>query len=141
MNFSKIKLQMVQEKNYRYNSKIVKSAKDIVKYINDIEELNKATEENMLLICLNARNNIIAYSQVAKGGLNYCNLDLKTIFKTILLSNANKFILCHNHPSGTARPSAKDINITNMIKDISKVMGVQFLDHIVIANDDFVSCI
>ncbi len=141
MNFSKVKLQMVQEKNYSYNSKIVKSAKDIVKYINDIEELNKATEEHTILICLNARNNIIAYSQVAKGGLNYCNLDLKTIFKTILLSNANKFILCHNHPSGTARPSAKDINITNMIKDISKVMGVQFLDHIVIANDDFVSCI
>lgn len=141
MNFSKIKLQMIQEKNYRYNSKIIKSAKDIVKYINDIEELDKATEENMLLICLNARNNIIAYSQVAKGGLDYCNIDLKTIFKTILLSNANKFILCHNHPSGTPRPSAKDINVTNMIKDMSKVMGVQFLDHIVIANDDFVSCI
>lgn len=67
MNFSKIKLQMVKEQNFDYNSRIVKSAKDIVKYINEFEELEKATEENMLLICLNTKNQIVAYSQVAKG--------------------------------------------------------------------------
>lgn len=140
MEFSKVKLQMVKEQNFEYNNQKITSAKDIVKYINDIEQLDKDAEESVILICLNAKNNIVAYSQVAKGGTDYCNLDFKTIFKTVLLSNATKFILCHNHPSGTAQASRKDINVTNMIKEMSMIMGVQFLDHIIVANDDFISC-
>ena len=50
MKFSKIKLQMVQEKNFNYNSKIVSSATDIVKYINEFEELEKATEETKKIV-------------------------------------------------------------------------------------------
>lgn len=56
MKFSKIKLQMVQEQNFNYNSKTISSATDIVKYINNIEELEKATEEHTILICLNCKN-------------------------------------------------------------------------------------
>lgn len=67
MNFSKIKLQMVKEKSFDYNSRIVKSATDIVKYINEYEELEKLSEEQMMLICLNTKNQIVAYTQVAKG--------------------------------------------------------------------------
>lgn len=73
-------------------------------------------------------------------GVAFCNIDLKNIFKTILLANASKFILAHNHPSGIAKASANDINITRRIKDMSKLMDIQFLDHIIVANDDFVSC-
>ncbi len=140
MNFSKVKLQMVQEKNYSYNSKIVKSAKDIVKYINDIEELNKATEEHTILICLNVKNQIIAYTELAKGGINYCNLDFKTIFKTVLLCNASKVILVHNHPSMLPTASKSDINITRRLIDTAKLMDIELLDHIIVVNDDFVSC-
>ncbi len=141
MNFSKIKLQMLKEKNFDYNSRVIKSAKDIVKTVNEYEELEKATEESILLICLNCKNQIVAYSELAKGGINFCNLEFKTIFKTILLCNANRFIMVHNHPSGIATPSQNDINITIRLKDVSRLMGIDFLDHIVIgANNDFASC-
>ena len=140
MQFSKIKLQMIKEKNYNYNSKKIKSAIDIVKYINGIEQLDKATEENIILICLDSKNKILSYTEIAKGGVNFCNVDFKTIFKTVFLSNASKIILIHNHPSGNAEPSRDDINITRRLLDMAKLMDVQLLDHIVIGDDDFVSC-
>lgn len=140
MKFSKIKLQMLKEQNFEYNSEVIKSTIDIVKYINNIEELERATEESTILICLDVANQIVAYSEVAKGGINYCMLDLKTIFKTVLLSNASKFILLHNHPSGMARISSQDRDVTEKIKKSAKIMDIQFIDHVVVAGNDFVSC-
>lgn len=140
MQFSKIKLQMVQEHNFNYNSRTITSAKDIVKFINDYEELEKATEEHIILICLDSKNKIVAYSEIAKGGINYCNIDIKTIFKTILLSNSSKFILAHNHPSGVAEVSTSDIKITEKLKQASNIMNIEFIDHLIIAGNDYISC-
>ncbi len=140
MKYSKIKLQMLREKNFEYDSKRIKSAEDIVKTINQYEELEKATQENVLLICLDTKNKIICYSEIAKGGLDSCYIDITTIFKTALLCNSNKFILIHNHPSGTAKASQQDIRITKRIKDMAEIMDMQLLDHIIIGENDFISC-
>ena len=140
MQFSKIKLQMVKEKDFTYNSDKIKSTKDAVKYIKEIEQLDLSTEEIAILICLNTKNQIIAYSEIAKGGTDYCNIDLKTLFKTVLVANATKFILVHNHPSGNAEPSKEDILITDKIKKASIILDIQFLDHIIIGENDFISC-
>lgn len=140
MEFSKVKLQMIKEKSYNYNSSKIKSALDIIEYINEIERLDLATEESTLLICLNSKNQIVAYNEIARGGIDSCNVDLKTIFKTVLMCNGSKFILAHNHPSGTAEVGKNDIGITQRIKNASMIMDIQFLDHLVIAGNDFVSC-
>ena len=140
MKFSKIKLQMVKEKNFTYNSKTIFSNKDIVKYINEIENLDLEPDEKIILICLNNKNQIIAYSEIAKGGADFCNIDFKVLFKTILVANATKFILVHNHPTGNANPSSQDIKITEKIKDASSLLNIQFLDHIVVGENTFISC-
>lgn len=140
MKFSKIKLQMVKEKSFTYNSKTISSSKDIVKYINEIENLDLEPDEKIILICLNNKNQIIAYSEIAKGGANFCNIDFKVLFKTILVANATKFILVHNHPTGNAKPSLQDIKITEKIKDASSLLNIQFLDHIVVGENSFISC-
>ena len=141
MKFSKIKLQMVQEQNFTYNSRTILSAKEIVKYINEFEELEKATEEHTILICLNRKNQIVAYTELAVGRDNFCCVDMKSIFKTVLMCNANKFILVHNHPTLSAEPSKQDIDITKKIKQASEIMNIEFLDHIVVGGNSFVSCL
>lgn len=140
MKFSKIKLQMIQEKNFNYNSKTIKSAKDIVKTINEFEELEKATEEHTILICLNSKNQIVAYTEIAVGRDNFCCIDMKSIFKNVLMCNASKFILVHNHPTSMAEPSKSDIEITKHIKQASEILNIEFLDHIVVGGNNFVSC-
>lgn len=141
MKFSRIKLQMVKEKDFTYNSRKIKSTQDMVEYIKEIEQLDLATEEIAILICLNTKNQIVAYSEIAKGGIDYCNIDLQTLFKTVLLANATKFILVHNHPSGNAEPSRNDRAITNRIKNASEILDITFLDHIVVGDNDFISCL
>lgn len=138
MKVSKIKLQQVVEKEFNYDGKIT-SPKDAVELVNKNEEINKATEEILLIICLNAKNQIVAYSEIAKGGIDYCNVDIKTIFKTILLCNANQFILVHNHPSGNAEISVIDRNLTTKVKKAAETMNIRFLDHIVVGRDNFKS--
>lgn len=140
MKINKIKLQMVREKEVEYKQERIHNENDIVKFINEIEEINLLVEESVYLLCLNTKNEIVSYSEIAKGGISFCNFDMKTLFKNILLSNASKFILVHNHPSGDCTPSKSDINITKKIKDASKLMDIDFLDHIVIAENSYSSC-
>ena len=89
---------------------------------------------------MNTKNEIISFSQIAQGSIDNCNFDIKGLFKTILLCNASKFILIHNHPSGDSSPSGRDYQVTEKIKEASKIMGIEFLDHIVIAQNGYTSC-
>lgn len=111
MKFNKITLKMVREKSYDYNSQKITSALDIVKLINGQENIVNNTDESVYIICLNTKNQIVNFMEIAKSGADFCNLDMKAIFKPILLCNANKFILIHNHPSGDCIPSKYEYSI------------------------------
>lgn len=132
MNFSKVKLQLIRDKNFSYNSRQIKSSQDIVDYINSIEQLEKAAQESAIIICLNSKNQIILYTEVGKGGINYCQIDISLILKVALLCNSQKIILTHNHPSGNPSPSQEDLELTKKIKNIAELMGIQLLDHIIV---------
>ena len=141
MTFSKIKLQQIQEKNFKYNFRTITTSTDVVDFINNIEELEKSTEEVSVIIVLNTKNHILSYSEVARGGANCCNLDMKSIFKRVLLCNGTKFILVHNHPSGVTDISKHDKSITKKIQEASKIMDIEFVDHIVIGATEYRSCL
>lgn len=56
-----------------------------------------------------------------------------------LLSGAAGIILVHNHPSGSIIPSKADINLTEKVKEICMLMGIDFMDHIIIGDNQFYS--
>lgn len=138
--FNKISLRMVCEKAYEYNDTVIRSTLDAVDFINQQEDIANDAEENVYCIAMNNKNQIISFSQIAKGGTDLCNFDTKTLFKTILLCNANKFILVHNHPSGDCTPSETDYKTTKRIQDASNLLGLTLLDHIVVAQNGYASC-
>ena len=140
MKLNKVKIQLINEKSRTYEKEKICNTTDVVKLINKYEKLDKNAEETTILICLNTKNDVLCYSEIAKGGINFCNIDIKTIYKTILLCNASKFILVHNHPSGDVTPSTADILITEHLKDCSKLLKIDFLDHVIISNNGFTSC-
>ena len=141
MKLNKITVRMVKESSVEYNTRTIQCPLDIVKLINTTEELNTFTSENILVICLNSKNKPVNYQYVAKGGATYCELDIKEVFKPILLSNANKFILVHNHPSGDSTPSKNDLEITVRLKESAKLLDIKLLDHIIIGDNNYTSCI
>lgn len=139
MKFYKIQLQMLREKTEEYNSTKIQKPQDIVNYINTIENYDMSAQENLIVICLNSKNQVVAYSEISKGNVNTCYIEISNIFKPILISNANKFILVHNHPSGDSTPSGFDLKLTQDIKNAAKIMMIDFLDHIIIGNNEYTS--
>lgn len=141
MEIYKTSIKLVRESTTQYNNDNIKNINDIINLIDNIEDIKNNDVENVYIICLNNKNIPVNYSLVAKGTINASIIDPKVIFKTILLSNASAFIMVHNHPSGDSTPSKQDYEITNILKKASKLLDINFLDHIIIGNNNYISCI
>lgn len=114
----------------------ISSPRDIAKLL--INEMMSLKQEILKLIMLDTKNNIIGIKDVFKGSLNTSIVHPREIFKEALKSSSS-IIICHNHPSGDPTPSKEDINITLRLKECSKIIGIDLLDHLIIGKDKFVS--
>lgn len=140
MKIPKVSIKLVRETTKEYNNNQIKNIDDVVKLINNIEDVSNLDVENAFMVCLDNKNIPVNYSLVAKGSINMSIIDPKVIFKNVLLSNACGFILIHNHPSGDSTPSRQDFEITKILKQASKLLDIKFLDHVVIGNNNYTSC-
>jgi DNA repair protein RadC len=91
--------------------------------------------EHLMVIYLNARNEMIFKKPMFIGTLNASIVHPREIFAMALEKNAASVILVHNHPSGNPEPSQEDIDITKRIKEAGSVMGVGVIDHIIITKN------
>ncbi|WP_291648734.1 DNA repair protein RadC [Clostridium sp.] len=117
--------------------KSISSPRDIAKLL--INEMMSLKQEILKLIMLDTKNNIIGIKDVFKGSLNTSIVHPREIFKEALKKSSSSIIICHNHPSGDPTPSKEDINITLRLKECSKIIGIDLLDHLIIGKDKFVS--
>lgn len=139
MNIVKNKLILIKEQEFEYKEKI-RCMEDLIDFIKDVIKIEQEPEEVLYLITLSNANQIHSFMEVARGTINCCNFHEADIYKRVLLSNCRKFILVHNHPSGIAKPSLDDRKITEDMKKSSKLLGLNFLDHIVIGDNCYTSC-
>lgn len=115
------------------------NTRDILKFLHDFENLDILAEEHTFAIFTDTTNKIINYCLVGKGNEKSSLLDLKTVFKVALLSNASRIILAHNHPSGNLKPSKFDLKTTKYIKFGCKILGFELLDNVIVSNNDIIS--
>ena len=91
--------------------------------------------EEFWVIYLNHSATLLRTENVGKGGLTSTTVDVRLIMKRAIELSATAIVLCHNHPSGDLRPSQKDIQLTQQIKNIAAMLNISLLDHIIIYND------
>lgn len=96
-------------------------------------------QEEMYILCLNNRNQVIDKFMVAKGSINSVSVDTSSIFRTILLNGANHFAIAHNHPSEDTAPSEEDIIFTRKIVRGAVILDLNLLDHMVYSKDGYFS--
>lgn len=96
-------------------------------------------EENFFIVCLAADNHIISYRRIFKGTLSSVALSPREIFKYALEQNSSKICLVHNHPSGNPEPSSADITVTKEINHLAQLIGIEVVDHIIIAQKKYCS--
>ena len=128
-------LAIRMSKPSNYKKVIIKSPADIAKIL--LNELRFEKKEIVKLIMLNNKNEIIKMVDIAIGGSNFANFSVTEILGETIKMKAPKIILVHNHPSGNATPSKKDIEITAMLYKAAMTVGIELLDHIVIGNMEY----
>ena len=104
-----------------------------------IEEMRFEKQEILKVAMLNNKNELIKIKDIATGGGNFVVATIKSVLNEAVKIEAAKIILIHNHPTGDPTPSEKDIEFTNKVEEASKILGIQFLDHIVIGDTEYVS--
>lgn len=100
-----------------------------------------AGERNEVIyqLCLDRKGKLLARKRLSEGGSAAAELNIRRLVENALLSSASAVILSHNHPSGIALPSREDYATTQQAQDALRTIGVELLDHIIVAEDDYVS--
>lgn len=98
-----------------------------------------ARDEMVYLLLLDATGKVLNCRLIGHGSVNSANVPMRRLVLEALTANATGVVLAHNHPSGVALPSKEDINLTMRLRAALDALEILLLDHIVIADDDFVS--
>lgn len=98
-----------------------------------------AKDEMVYLLTLDATGKVLSCRLIGHGSVNSANVPMRRLVQEALSANATAVVLAHNHPSGIALPSREDIDLTLRLRDALDVMDILLLDHLVIADDDYVS--
>lgn len=117
--------------------KQLNSATAIYEYMHP--RMQDLSEEEAWVLLMNQNFKLIKAVQLSHGGITETAVDIRVIIKNALLCNATVVALCHNHPSGNARPSGDDDRITQKLKKACEVMRLYMLDHLIITDGRYYS--
>ena len=98
-----------------------------------------ARDEMVYLLMLDAAGRVLNCRLIGHGSVNSANVPFRKLVQEALTANASAVVLAHNHPSGIALPSQEDYEITLRLRETLDAVDVLLIDHIVVADDDFVS--
>lgn len=102
-------------------------------------EMRYEKREKLKVLALNTRNILLKIIDVSQGGTSSIAIDLKDILSEPIKIGAAKIILVHNHPAGSTIPSQPDIQLTQKLYNVAYQLGIEFIDHIIIAKDKYES--
>ena len=103
------------------------------------ETILNERRELVFLLCLDRKGRLLACKRLAEGDVASADLNIRKVVEMALLTSASAVILAHNHPSGVAVPSSSDEAATRQVAEALRTIGVRLVDHIVVADRDFVS--
>ena len=95
--------------------------------------------EECHVLMLRQNHSIIGEAIISKGGITGTAVDVREVMRHVVMNRATSIVLCHNHPSGNLRPSHEDDNLTKRVMEACRVMNIQFVDHIIVAETGYYS--
>jgi DNA repair protein RadC len=121
---------------YREKATIASSS-DVANYLQTL--LKDYKHEVFAVLFLNRSNKINHFQIISEGGITGTVADPRVILKRALEEDAVSLILCHNHPSGSLKPSKADEELTFKIREAAKYFDIKVLDHLIVSDDGYYS--
>ncbi len=123
--------------NRAMNTQILPTVEDCGRYL--VPFFHGRRNESVFLLCLDAKCKVLACKEIGEGSVNSAGVPIRRIVETALAFNATTVVLAHNHPSGLALPSGEDVQTTQRLAAALSAVEINLADHIVVADEDFVS--
>ena len=119
------------------NETVLNTTDRIGEFFRDL--LAGQSKEVMYQLCLDAKGRKLHVYKLGEGDVGSVGLNVRRIMENALHTNAMMVVLAHNHPSGVALPSREDETATELAREALDAMGVALVDHIIVADNDYVS--
>jgi DNA repair protein RadC len=124
-------------KRYLIRSNIrITDAADVYR---ELKPYSTKAQEYFLTITLDGASHIINTRTVFIGTLNHSLVHPREVFADAISDRAAGIIIAHNHPSGTCEPSRADLQITQRLKEVAKLVGIELLDHLILTKEGYYS--
>ncbi len=95
--------------------------------------------EIFCIVVLDARNQVLGVNTVSIGSVSASIVHPRETFRPAILMGASAIVLAHCHPSGDPTPSKDDLELTRRLFKAGEILGIEVLDHIIIADSQFCS--
>ncbi len=113
------------------------SSLEIYEYMRPL--MSDLSSEEVWVLLFNNNMRLIKRMRISRGGLTISLVDIRLLMKEVLIADATCFVMLHNHPSGSLRPSHEDNALTANVKKAADALSIRLLDHIIVANTGFYS--
>jgi DNA repair protein RadC len=88
--------------------------------------------EKFWVLCLNRKNRLIKQVEITSGTATSALAHPREVYREAIRQSATAIVCVHNHPSGDPAPSAPDLQVTRLLREASKAVDIQLLDHVII---------
>lgn len=126
-----------RQANESMEKPFVNNSESVAKYLQAL--LQDHNQEVFVVLFLNRANKINHMEIISKGGITGTVADTRVILKKALEEDAVSIVLCHNHPSGSLKPSKADEILTQKIKEAAFYFDIRILDHIIVSEGGYFS--
>lgn len=100
-----------------------------------LADIRDKKQEYFVVLSLDGANRLIAKRIITIGTLTSSLVHPREVFSDAITDRAASVIVAHNHPSGNLRPSMADLEVTERLRRTAEVLGINFLDHIIVTKD------
>ena len=91
------------------------------------------------MLLLNTRNQVLGIPEIYKGNVSSAVVRTAEVFRPAVREGCPSIIVVHNHPSGDPTPSSDDARVTEQLVKAGRLLDIDVLDHVVVAQGGFVS--
>ena len=136
-------IKLIPELTAVYNTdktkdiKIVSSTKEAGRFF--VPRFYCKKNEEVHALFLDDKKKVIRCDKLFEGTVNSTPITVKKVVAAAVNTNATSVVIAHNHPGGVALPSRADMIATEKIYKALKLINIELCDHIIVADDDFVS--